>query len=114
MRFLLSRGIVPIINGGGLDPEGQEMFCEEIFFMKKWTGFFVIGLLLSLPMVCSAEELGGVYSVTPPDGWMVRDFPGSPYKGLFGTTTSNFTPNINIQEENHKGSMDKYIEGSFL
>ena len=98
---------------GGWTLRDQERSCEEIF-MKKWTGFFVFTLLLSLPMVCSAEELGGGYSVTPPDGWVVRDFPGSPYKGLFGTSTSNFTPNINIQEENHNGPMDNYIQLSFL
>jgi hypothetical protein len=78
--------------------------------MKKWTGFFVFTLLLSLPMVCSAEELGGGYSISPPDGWSVRDFPGSPYKGLFGTRADNFTPNINLQEENFSGPMDTYIQ----
>jgi hypothetical protein len=79
------------------------------FFMKKWTGFLVFTLLLSLPMVCSAEELGGGYSMNPPDGWTVREFPGSSYKGLFGTRANNFTPNINIQEENFDGPMDQYI-----
>jgi hypothetical protein len=78
--------------------------------MKKWTGFLVFTLLLSLSMICSAEELGGGYSVNPPDGWVVREFPGSPYKGLFGTRTNNFTPNINIQEEKYNGPMDTYIQ----
>ena len=78
--------------------------------MKKWTGFLVFTLLFSLPMIGSAEELGGGYSVNPPDGWIVSEFPGSPYKGLFGKRANNFTPNINIQEENYNGTMDKYIQ----
>ena len=82
--------------------------------MKKWTGFLVFALLLSLPMICAAEELGGGYSVSPPDGWTVTDFPGSPYKGLFGTRVDNFTPNINIQEENYSGPMDTYVRMSFV
>lgn len=77
--------------------------------MKKWIGFFVFTLLFNLPVLCSAEELGGGYSVEPPDGWVVNDFPGSPYKGLFGTRINNFTPNINIQEEKYGGPMDLYI-----
>lgn len=79
--------------------------------MKKWTGFLVFTLLLSLPMGCSAgEELGGGYSVSSPEGWTVKEFPGSPYKGLFGTRVDNFTPNINIQEENYNGPMDTYVQ----
>ena len=82
--------------------------------MKKWTGFLVFALLLSWPMIGSAEELGGGYSVNPPEGWTVRDFPGSPYKGLFGTRVGNFTPNINLQEEHYSGPMDTYIRLSFV
>ena len=82
--------------------------------MKKWTGFFVFALLLSLPMISAADELGGGYSISPPDGWTVTDFPGSPYKGLFGTRVDNFTPNMNIQEERYTGPMDTYIRLSFV
>ena len=99
------------MNNGGWTLRVRKKCYEEIF-MKKWTGFFVFTLLLSLPMVCSAEDLGGGYSVNPPDGWVVNEFPGSPYKGLFGTRVGNFTPNINIQEEKFNGPMDAYIRGS--
>ena len=95
---------------GGLDPVGvQEKSYEEKFY-EKVDGFFIFyPAVSSLPMICSAEELGGGYSVNPPDGWVVNEFPGSPYKGLFGTRVNNFTPNINIQEENYDGPMDQYI-----
>ena len=82
--------------------------------MKKWTAFFVFTVLLSLPIVCSAEELGGGYSISPPDGWVVSDFRGSPYKGLFGTQVNNFTPNINLQEDNFPGAMDDYVRLSYV
>jgi len=93
--------------------------------MKKWTGFLVFALLLSLPVGCSSGNLGGGDSVNPPEdwtvlgggysvnlpeGWTAGEFPGSPYKGLFGTRVNDFTPNINIQEQSYSGSMDSYIE----
>jgi len=81
--------------------------------MKKWTVVFFT-LILSLPMVCSAEDLGGGYSINPPAGWIVSDFQGSPYKGLFGTRVDNFTPNINLQEDNSPGSMDDYVRLSYV
>ena len=83
-------------------------------FMKKWTIFFLLTLLFSLPMVGSAEELGGGYSIDPPVGWMIKDFPGSPYKGLFGERVDEFTPNINIQEDNYGGPMNTYVRLSYL
>lgn len=108
--LLMSKTMGPIMNGGGWTLCGVRKSFKRRFFMKKWTGFLVFILLLSWPMICSAEELGGGYSVNPPGGWTVNEFPGSPYKGLFGTRVGNFTPNINIQEENFKGPMDKYIQ----
>ncbi len=82
--------------------------------MKRWTSFFFITLLLSLPITVSAEELGGGYSVEPPAGWKVSDFRGSPYKGLYGTRVNDFTPNINIQEDNYNGPMDTYVQLSYM
>ena len=82
--------------------------------MKKWTGFLVFILLLGLPMIGSAEELGGGYSVNPPSGWVVDEFQGSPYKGLYGTRVDSFTPNINLQEDHFGGPMDEYVRLSFL
>lgn len=81
--------------------------------MKKWTGILVFTLLIGWPIVGSADELGGGYSLNPPTGWVVSEFPGSPYKGLFGTRMDNFTPNINLQEDNYTGGMDSYVQLSY-
>ena len=82
--------------------------------MKMRVGFLIFTLFLSIPWVCAAEELGGGYSVAVPEQWIVGDFPGSKYKGLFGARVENFTPNINIQEENFGGPMDTYIDLSMV
>ena len=79
--------------------------------MRKWLGIMFMSLVLGWPMVSSAVELGGGYAVDVPEGWVAKTFPGSPYNGLFGTTSSEgFTPNINIQEEPNTSPMDEYVK----
>ena len=101
------------MNGGGLDPNGSGDVLKESF-MRKQIGFLVFTLLLSWPMICSAEDLGGGYSLNPPQNWIVKELPGSLYKGVFGVPVNNLTPNINIQEERYSGPMDTYVDLSLL
>lgn len=51
--------------------------------------------------------------MVPPENWVVNDFPGSPYKGVFGMTENNFTPNMNIQEDKYPGPIKEYVQLSF-
>lgn len=79
--------------------------------MKKWLGIWLVSLVLGVPGLLSAAELGGGYSFDLPEGWESRDFPGSNYKGAFGPLTpEGFTPNINIQEEAYGGPMETYVK----
>jgi hypothetical protein len=80
--------------------------------MRKRIGFLVFSILLSSPMVCSAEELGGGYSLNPPENWTVKRFPGATYKIVITQPVNNFLPNINLVEDEFSGSMDKYVASS--
>ena len=81
--------------------------------MRKRIGFLVFSILFSLPMVCSAEELGGGYSLNPPENWSVKKFPGATYKIVITQPVNNFSPNINLVDEKFNGSMDEYVAESF-
>ncbi len=64
-------------------------------------------------MVCSAEELGGDYSLDLPEHWAVKKFPGATYKIVITQARNNFSPNINLVDEKFYGSMDEYVAESF-
>lgn len=65
-------------------------------------------------MVGFAADLGGGYSLTPPENWVVQKSPASPYSVLIAQPVDDFSPNINIQEETYNGSMDDYISLSMV
>lgn len=64
-------------------------------------------------MVCSAEELGGGYSLNPPENWTVKKFPGAAYKIVITQPVNNFSPNINLVDEEFCGSIEEYVAESF-
>lgn len=72
----------------------------------------VFSILLSWPMVCSAEDLGGGYTLILSENWSVKRFPGTTYKILITQSINNFFPNINLVEDEFSGSMDKYVASS--
>ncbi len=77
--------------------------------MKKRLSFLVFCVLLSFPMVCFAEELGGGYSLVPSENWIIKSPPASKYKVVLTDPADNFAPNINVVEEEFSGSMEDYI-----
>ena len=59
----------------------------------------------------NVEEAGG-FSFVPPEGWQTRLFPGLKYKIVFGTPANGFAPNINVVDEQFKGTLDAYVDAS--
>lgn len=59
------------------------------------------------------EEDGG-FSLVPPSGWELREFPGLKYKIFTGTPVDGFAPNLNIVDEPFRGSLDEYVRSNIV
>ena len=57
------------------------------------------------------EEAGG-YSIVPPPGWTVSEFPGLKYEIISGPAQNGFAPNINVVDESFRGSLDEYVKAN--
>lgn len=57
-------------------------------------------------------EAPGVFSYKVPEGWRVVEVAQVKYKVAVATPVDGFAPNINIVEEEFKGSMDEYLQGN--
>ncbi|HYG74332.1 MAG TPA: hypothetical protein VEK08_04940 [Planctomycetota bacterium] len=54
-------------------------------------------------------EAAGGYSLVPPDGWKLADFPGFKYKIIHGTPNNGFAPNVNVLGEAFPGTLEDYV-----
>jgi hypothetical protein len=57
------------------------------------------------------EKAGG-FSFIPPSTWKVRDLPGLKYKIAVGPVQHGFPPNLTVQDESFKGTLDAFVESS--
>lgn len=54
----------------------------------------------------------GRFSFVPPADWTVRSVPGVKYRVVFGPAQSGFAPNINVVDEEYKGTLDDYVKAN--
>jgi hypothetical protein len=57
-------------------------------------------------------ETAGGFSYIPPDGWVVRTFPGLKFKVAVGPVAGGFAANLNVVDEEHKGSLEDYVKAN--
>ena len=84
--------------------------------MKKifWALVFVAGMSFAVYAQSSSRhvEEGGGYSIQPPEGWAVAEFPGLKYKVFHGSPVHGFSPNIVFVDEYFEGTIEEYVQAN--
>jgi hypothetical protein len=52
----------------------------------------------------------GVFSYMAPEGWVTAEMAGLKYRVALGSPVNGIAPNINIVDEEHKGTIDEYLK----
>ena len=79
----------------------------------------VLGLIVSLVCLgCGGKpprqlyEKAGGFSYDPPAGWQITEFPGLKYRVAYGPVENEFTPNINVVDEEFSGTLAEYADAN--
>jgi hypothetical protein len=58
--------------------------------------------------------LNGNFSICPPAGWQVFEFPGLEYDVFVGPTEQGFSANIIFMDESYDGGLQEYVDLNIL
>ncbi|MDR1219678.1 MAG: hypothetical protein LBK73_08735 [Treponema sp.] len=76
----------------------------------------IFSFFLFLPFLIFADtgeryfENEGDFSICPPNGWTVVNFPGLKYKIIYTNAINGFSPNITIADEEYSASLTDYMK----
>ena len=74
--------------------------------------FLFIPVLLSADLEPRHYEPLGNFSIIPPAGWNVTEYPGLKFHIFMGLNPDGFIPNLVFVDENFSGNMNAYIEAN--
>src|SRR5438067_7861396 len=73
----------------------------------------LVGLVLNTQAADEAParhvEKSGGFSIIPPNGWKVREFPGQKFKIIQGPAHDGFAPNIVFTDDAFQGDLPGYV-----
>ena len=58
------------------------------------------------------SETNGGFSICPPAGWTLKEYPHMKFQAIVGPTARDFAPNVNIVDESSSGTLRAYVSAN--